>query len=256
MAVVSQWAAEIKKMADGLIVVEHHGTSRTTGMRFILLTFVSANSPAPKSDPVKLRAADVVITSYNVVASEHGTYAPDAKDEGKGKGKAAKTKSAADSEDDDDSDDAIARHLQRNKKSVARAPKKKDALFHVKWWRVVLGEPHFRAAWLVNLDLIQIDEAHNIKNKTTKSAQGCYALEAKYRWCLTGTPMQNNVEELYSLLKFLRLRPLDDWNEFKVKIAQPIKNGRPQRAIKRLHVRYQLFSSLHALSHINIRRWC
>lgn len=48
--------------------------------------------------------------------------------------------------------------------------------------------------------------------------------------------MQNNVEELYSLLKFLRLRPLDDWAEFKEKIAQPIKNGRPQRAIKRLHV--------------------
>lgn len=48
--------------------------------------------------------------------------------------------------------------------------------------------------------------------------------------------MQNNVEELYSLLKFLRLRPLDDWTEFKEQIAQPIKNGRPQRAIKRLHV--------------------
>lgn len=51
--------------------------------------------------------------------------------------------------------------------------------------------------------------------------------------------MQNNVEELYSLLKFLRLRPLDDWQEFKEKIAQPIKNGQPQRAIKRLHVRNQ-----------------
>lgn len=54
--------------------------------------------------------------------------------------------------------------------------------------------------------------------------------------------MQNNVEELYSLLRFLCLRPLDDWNEFKVKIAQPIKNGRPQRAIKRLHVRRGYYS--------------
>lgn len=48
--------------------------------------------------------------------------------------------------------------------------------------------------------------------------------------------MQNNVDELYSLIKFLKLRPLDDWAEFKEKIAQPIKNNRPQRAIKRLHV--------------------
>lgn len=80
------------------------------------------------------------------------------------------------------------------------------------------------------------DEAHNIKNKTTKNAQACFALEGKYRWCLTGTPMQNSVDELYSLFRFLRLRPLDDWPEFKQKISDPVRKGRPSQAIKRLHV--------------------
>jgi len=33
------------------------------------------------------------------------------------------------------------------------------------------------------------DEAHNIKNRNTKSALACCDLEGKFRWCLTGTPM-------------------------------------------------------------------
>src|ERR1700759_127860 len=47
---------------------------------------------------------------------------------------------------------------------------------------------------------------------------------------------QNNVEELYSLLKFLRIRPLDDWQTFNEQINKPVKSGRSVRAMKRLHV--------------------
>lgn len=48
--------------------------------------------------------------------------------------------------------------------------------------------------------------------------------------------MQNNVDELYSLIKFLRIKPLNDWPTFRDQISEPVKKGRPQRAIKRLHV--------------------
>ena len=48
---------------------------------------------------------------------------------------------------------------------------------------------------------------------------------------------QNNIEELFSLLKFLRIRPLNDWVTFNSQIAQPIKQGRGAgRAMKRLQV--------------------
>lgn len=50
---------------------------------------------------------------------------------------------------------------------------------------------------------------------------------------------QNNVEELYSLIKFLRIRPLNEWHTFNEQIAKPVKGGRPGRALKRLHVRSQ-----------------
>lgn len=72
------------------------------------------------------------------MASEHGTFDPETKDEGKGKGKGkSKVASASDSEDEDSDD--IAKFLQRNKKPTGRVPKKKDALFRVKWWRIILG---------------------------------------------------------------------------------------------------------------------
>ena len=47
---------------------------------------------------------------------------------------------------------------------------------------------------------------------------------------------QNNVEELYSLLKFLRVKPLNDWQTFNEQINKPVKSGRSVRAMKRLHV--------------------
>ena len=81
----------------------------------------------------------MVITSYNTVASEHGTYDPEIKNEGKGKSKATTTKSASASDSEGDSDDDIRKHLQKNKKPAAKAAKKKDALFRVKWWRIILG---------------------------------------------------------------------------------------------------------------------
>lgn len=65
-----------------------------------------------------------------------------------------------------------------------------------------------------------LDEAQCIKNKDTQTAKACHLIESKFRWCLTGTPMMNGVSELYSLLKFLRIRPYNSWVEFRQVRAQ------------------------------------
>ncbi len=50
---------------------------------------------------------------------------------------------------------------------------------------------------------IVLDEAHNIKERSTNVAKAAFELEGDYRWCLSGTPLQNRVGELYSMIRFL-----------------------------------------------------
>lgn len=99
----------------------------------------------------------------------------------------------------------------------------KVGCFGLHWYRVIL------------------DEAHTIKNRNAKATQACYHLRSEYRWCLTGTPMQNNLDELQSLIKFLRIKPYDDLKEWKDQIDRPMKNGRGDVAIKRLRHYLKIF---------------
>ncbi|KII96015.1 hypothetical protein PLICRDRAFT_96348 [Plicaturopsis crispa FD-325 SS-3] len=50
---------------------------------------------------------------------------------------------------------------------------------------------------------IVLDEAHNIKERSTNTAKAAFELKSEYKWCLSGTPLQNRVGELYSLVRFL-----------------------------------------------------
>jgi len=52
-----------------------------------------------------------------------------------------------------------------------------------------------------------LDEAHSIKSRTTSVAKACFALRADYKWCLSGTPVQNRIGEFFSLLRFLEVTP-------------------------------------------------
>lgn len=99
----------------------------------------------------------------------------------------------------------------------------KGGLFSVYWYRIIL------------------DEAHTIKNRNAKATQAAYALNAEYRWCLTGTPLQNNLDELQSLIKFLRIKPYNDLAAWRDQITRPLNNGRGGLAIKRLQVYLKAF---------------
>jgi DNA repair protein RAD16 len=52
-----------------------------------------------------------------------------------------------------------------------------------------------------------LDEAHSIKSRTTGVAKACFALKSNYKWCLSGTPVQNRIGEFFSLLRFLEVMP-------------------------------------------------
>ncbi|KAF2150744.1 P-loop containing nucleoside triphosphate hydrolase protein [Myriangium duriaei CBS 260.36] len=74
-----------------------------------------------------------------------------------------------------------------------------------------------------------IDEAQNIKNRSTQSSRGACLIKAKYRLCMTGTPMMNSVDELHSLIRFLRIRPYNDWTRFSSEFSKPIKSSSDDR---------------------------
>lgn len=56
-----------------------------------------------------------------------------------------------------------------------------------------------------------LDEAHSIKSRVTGVAKACFALRGTYKWCLSGTPVQNRIGEFFSLLRFLEVRPFADY---------------------------------------------
>ncbi|KKY21157.1 putative dna excision repair protein [Phaeomoniella chlamydospora] len=86
-------------------------------------------------------------------------------------------------------------------------------LFSVEYFRVIL------------------DEAHHIKNRQSKTAKACYEIAAKHRWVLTGTPIVNRLEDLFSLVRFLKVEPWSNFSFWKTFITVPFESKEIVRAL-------------------------
>lgn len=86
-------------------------------------------------------------------------------------------------------------------------------LFSLDYWRIIL------------------DEAHMIKNRQSKTAKACYELSATHRWVLTGTPIVNRLEDLFSLVRFLCVEPWSNFSFWKTFITTPFEKGDIVRAL-------------------------
>ncbi|NXJ61497.1 TTF2 factor, partial [Rostratula benghalensis] len=81
--------------------------------------------------------------------------------------------------------------------------------------------PLLRVAWA----RIILDEAHNIKNPKVQTSIAVCKLRASARWAVTGTPIQNNLLDMYSLLRFLRCSPFDEYKVWKYQVDNNTKKG-------------------------------
>ncbi|KAG0483180.1 hypothetical protein HPP92_011264 [Vanilla planifolia] len=144
MTLLGQWKAEIEAHAQhgSLMLYVHYGPSRMKESNF-------------------LAQADVVLTTYGVLASEFSSE--NAEDNG--------------------------------------------GLYSVQWFRIIL------------------DEAHIIKSSKSQISIATTTLLADKRWCLTGTPIQNNLEDIFSLLRFLRVEPWGNWALWNKLIQKPYEMG-------------------------------
>jgi superfamily II DNA or RNA helicase len=72
---------------------------------------------------------------------------------------------------------------------------------------------------------ILLDEAQNIKNPETRQSQAARGLKADYRVALTGTPMENHVGDLWSVMDFLNPDMLGKRTAFREAFFRPIQTG-------------------------------
>mmetsp|Transcript_5440 Transcript_5440/g.11830 ORF Transcript_5440/g.11830 Transcript_5440/m.11830 type:complete len:878 (+) Transcript_5440:183-2816(+) len=117
------------------------------------------------------------------------------------------------------------------------APKKKKAkresIFDIHFHRIVL------------------DEAHVIRNSKTRISRAVSQVEADRKLALTGTPFVNTADDIFSLLSFLEVEPLNDKSIFTRAITQPIKNGE-EMGLTRLRTTMGFLSLRRSKQNVNI----
>lgn len=78
---------------------------------------------------------------------------------------------------------------------------------------------------------IVLDEAQNIKNPSAKQSKAIRELRGGYRIALTGTPIENKLRDLWSIMDFINPGYLGKWEKFRTKFSIPIeKYGDPHKA--------------------------
>jgi len=97
-----------------------------------------------------------------------------------------------------------------------------------------LAQRDFDVLSQINWSTIIIDEAQNIKNPSTKQARKIKKLNGDYRIALTGTPIENRLEELWSILDFLNPGYLDSLKKFKDSYVSSSENNQNSIRLRQL----------------------
>ncbi|KAL9650992.1 hypothetical protein ABK040_015095 [Willaertia magna] len=85
----------------------------------------------------------------------------------------------------------------------------------------------------MNFFRVVLDEAHNIKNRKSLQSRATAAVESERRWAVTGTPIQNHIDDLFSLFHFLKVNPHGDWRWWSKYIGKPFEK-KDKKAIEAL----------------------
>ncbi|KAL1748579.1 SNF2 family N-terminal domain-containing protein [Schizophyllum fasciatum] len=232
LSTVSNWEDQLKEHWRGEVRVTGGASGTCVPVAFSSMSLASApGTPAEQApyqpggafkvyvyhgnarrpDPAFLADFDAVITTYATLATEFSKQAKSIASQ------------EAEGEEESDNDSGGVEYDERGNPTLrlpkARAGMKRkkpcgtaeqpSALQSIHWFRVVL------------------DEAHCIKETSTVASRACCDLMADRRLCLTGTPVQNKLDDVYALIKFLRLEPLDDKNVWTDMVGSPVKFAQP-----------------------------
>ncbi|KAJ8509434.1 hypothetical protein ONZ45_g8403 [Pleurotus djamor] len=189
-------AKSATRKGPGLRVYVYHGNAR-------------------RPDTAFLADFDAVITTYATLASEYS------------KQNRSQASPEAEEEEEGGSSDCGGVDIDANGNQTLRLPKpKKSSLKRKKPCTLNLSEiasPLQSIHWF----RVVLDEAHSIKETSTVGSRASCDLYADRRLCLTGTPVQNKLDDVFALIKFLRLSPFDDKNIWTQMIGGPVKVNQP-----------------------------
>lgn len=94
-----------------------------------------------------------------------------------------------------------------NLKILCFVEQRKSPLVNMTWLRVVL------------------DEGHVIRNPNAMMSKAVHELKCERRWVVTGTPIQNSMKDLFSIISFLKLEPFTDRQWWRRTMERPISDG-------------------------------
>jgi superfamily II DNA or RNA helicase len=109
--------------------------------------------------------------------------------------------------------------------------------------QTVRSQRHFSAVTARAYDLVVVDEAHHLKNRTTRNWKLVNAIQKTFLLMLTATPVQNRLEELYNLVTLLRPGHLKTLKSFKAEFVtrgnptDPRNRGKLRKLLKEVMVR-------------------
>ncbi|KAK6154702.1 hypothetical protein DH2020_008950 [Rehmannia glutinosa] len=200
-SVLRQWSEELHNKVTreaGLSVLVYHGSNRT-------------------KDPVELAKYDVVVTTYAIVSMEVPKQPVVNENENQMGSPLKQFSSGRKRKQLESVPDRNSCRSKKSRKGIDNDILENiyGPLAQVGWFRVVL------------------DEAQSIKNHRTQVARACWGLRAKRRWCLSGTPIQNAIDDLYSYFRFLRHEPYAVFRTFCEQLKVPIHRN-PRNGYKKL----------------------
>lgn len=89
---------------------------------------------------------------------------------------------------------------------------------------------HLSVAQTMHWDVLIVDEAHYLRNRTSQAWQAVNTLPRQFLLLLTATPVQNSIEELYNLVTLLQPGQLPSPKEFRARFIDPERPHQPREA--------------------------
>ncbi|KAA1130014.1 hypothetical protein PGTUg99_001321 [Puccinia graminis f. sp. tritici] len=213
LSTVQNWESQIEEHVRKIPTPAADGSSSSSAPSKSSLSVCVYHGNGRTSDPHVLADHDVVITTYSLLGYEFSRQNRVIKEAEDGN-------ESSDGVEEVDAEGGSIQILNGN-------PEKTQAKSRGKLKRKRKGDGLLSPLQAVEWFRVVLDEAHMIKEHTTTQSKAACDLLAERRVCLTGTPLQNSLNDLFSLVCFLRLEPFTDRAVWTTHIGHPARLGEP-----------------------------